>query len=147
MWRFEYAAISELKLSLSSARNRAEDELAARKFTFLKATGPFLYIAYLRGNPPGPFPISAPFAWPRVDREALKMVMDVAFSSLSAQALYAGYRLSAKDPLGTVLSPAGRVDLLLGRRVASALPDDHPARHRPPYIETVNPVLFYDTEE
>jgi hypothetical protein len=131
-------------MSFSAARSREEEKLTSRRFTLLKASGPFLYIAYLRGNPPGPFPLTAPFYWPRLDREALRMVMDVAFSSLSAQALYAHYRLSARDPSGAVLSPAGRVDLILGRRIASALPDDHPARHRPPYIETVDPVIFYN---
>jgi hypothetical protein len=147
VWKFDYQSISTLKMSLSSARTKVEAELSSRNFTLLKASGPFLYIAYLRGSPPGPFPLTAPFAWPRVDREALKMVMDVAFSSLSAQALYAHYRLAARSASGTVLRPAGRVDLILGRRIASSLPEDHPARHRPPTIETVDPVLFYDSNE
>ena len=146
MWQFKYHSVTVLKRDLISARSRVEEELTGvRKFILLKAKGPFLYISYFRGSPPGPFPLTAPFSWPRLDREPLMTVMEVAFSSLSASALYAHYILSARTPEGTVLAPAGRVDLLLGRRIASALPEDHPARHRPP-TGIVSPVLFYDEE-
>ena len=47
-----------------------------RSFSLIKAVGPSLYIAYLRNTAPGPFPITAPFAWPGRDRNSLKAVME-----------------------------------------------------------------------
>jgi hypothetical protein len=149
MWRFEYRTLANLRTALAAERTRVETELAVKRaFTGFRAVGPSLYIVYLRDvAPAGPFPISAPYEWPRTDRDSLQAVMEVAFSTPTATTLYAHYRLSARDAAGEFLSPAGRVDLLVGRRIATALPEDHPARHRPPNLETVDPILFYEDPE
>jgi hypothetical protein len=148
VWRFDYETVSTIRLALASARARTETELAARRsFSAFKARGPVLYIVYLAGYPPGPFPLTAPYEWPRVDRDSLKVVIEAAFSSPLAQSVYAHYLLSAKTAQGQFLCPAGRVDLLIGRRIATALPQDHPARCRPPSLQTRSPVLFYEDHE
>ncbi len=75
---------------------------------------------------------------------ALKTVMQVAFASPASQAIYARILLEGKDAEGNPVFPAGRVDLLLGRRIATELPGDHPARQ----IKIIHksPVLFYEDE-
>jgi hypothetical protein len=149
VWRFDYETVSTIRLALTSARARTEAELAARRsYSAFKARGPLLYIVYLRDYPePGPFPLTAPYEWPRTDRDSLRVVIEAAFSSAAAQAVYVHYLLSAKTAQGQFLSPAGRVDLLIGRRIATALPEDHPARHRPPSLQIPAPVLFYEDPE
>jgi len=149
VWRFDYETVSTIRLALGSARARVEADLAAaRSLSAFKARGPVLYIVYLAGAPVGPFPLTAPYEWPRTDRDSLRAVTEAAFSSRAAQAIYAHYLLSARTAQGQFLSPAGRVDLLIARRIATALPDNHLARHRPPSgITTVSPVLFYDNDD
>jgi len=148
VWRFEYETVSTIRLALAEARAKTETELSARRgLSAFKARGPLLYIVYLRDGPPGPFPLTAPYEWPRTDRDSLHAVIEAAFASPSAQSLYAHYLLSAKTAQGQFLSPAGRVDLLIARRIATALPEDHPARHRPPSPSTLDPVLFYEDRE
>lgn len=145
MWKLEYATITDIRHALVAARTKTEETLAnGRNFSHFLGRTPELFITYLKDAKPGSFPITSPCIWPKRDWETFFAVLQAAYADYAAQKVYARIMLAAKDPSGCPIFPAGRVDLLLATRTATAIPEEHPARKMPATLKNRSPFLFYD---
>lgn len=148
MWKFEYTTTTEIRSALASARARVEKEIStARAFHTFSGRSPQLYVTYYAGMEIGPFSIMDAKSWPKTDANTLQTVLHAVLPNPSAQCVYVRLLLAAKNKEGFPVFPAGRVDVLLGRRVATEIPEDHPARKLPSQIEHKAPVVFYEDRD
>jgi hypothetical protein len=148
VWRFQYHSNTDIRHALTAARSKVEQEIAsARSFSHFIARTTELYITYLKEAEPGVFHITSPCLWPKEDHETFLVVLQAALPNPAAQRVYARIMLTAKDSQGLAVFPAGRVDLLLGTRIATEIPEEHPARKLPSVIQYQAPTLFYEEPE
>jgi hypothetical protein len=141
MWRTVYERISLISGALATEQNKIEASL--HSYYSLKAKEPELYINYLPDKEPGPFDIKHPCEWSKKDRETLVAVIQMAASQRHAMSIWARVLLSGKDAKGNAISLVGRADVKIAQRIATALPEKHPARKVKPKERAV---VFYEEE-
>jgi hypothetical protein len=142
VWKLELDKLSLIKAALTSSRAAKERELALRGYHSFKGKETELYITYLPDQEPGPFSIKDSCIW-KGDMETVGTLLRVAQTQRHSLAVYAKTMLSAKDSTGSPIYPAARIDVKIAYKVATALPETHPARstYR---IKNPAPIVFYD---
>ena len=139
-----YERLSLINGALTTEQNKVEDNLSKQNYYSLKAKDPELYIVYLHDKEPGPFDIKHPCDWSKKDKETLTAVIQMAANQRHAMAIYARVLLSGKDIKGNVISLVGRADVKIAQRIATSLPEKHPARK----VKTKEKaIMFYEEKE
>ena len=139
-----YAHLSAVHSALTLKKVATEKMLSARGLKHFKRSPSELYIVYASGTT-GPFSIRDPLTWAEQDKSGLRAILNLATSLTEAQKVYARSFISGEDKDGIRVFKAARVDLELAVRVASALPEDHPALKI--RIKHAAPLVFFEDRE
>jgi hypothetical protein len=145
MWRTIYEKLSSIKHELSVKCSEIEHQLSEHSYYSFKYHEPELYIVYLHDKDPGPYPIKNPCSWIKKDKDTLISVIQTATNQSHAMSIWSRVLISGKDSKGNAISIIGRADLKIAQRIATPIPDNHPARKIKPKEKVT--VFYEDRDE